>query len=285
MNNEKDISEDGGNAGNYFEKTSLETPPIANNSAENIYYEKEKKQREEKASIEALICEHFPEEKREIVKNILKKITRRRVGKEEMCRYLSQGEIDPHEYNRFILHIIALAHIEKNRKPEHTHKKYECKALRIKGALKEQFLLEIKKDLEDSSYIAKTQQQYSFFKRTPEDLSSIVSSRPHLISLFSANYNVLCSKIKKILSIRDLHNRLKKGSFEYKLNEQVPIETAACAYTVIIHYIKEMIGKCLDMNGNLDKNLLIKTMFGNVRGVYLLYSDYPPVECFQSYSN
>lgn len=284
MNNEKDISEDGESTGNYSEINTPADLSETKKKTEEKSYREEKKQEEKEETIETMIHDEFPEKQRRTIKDILKKVIRRKIGREEIVQYLSHDGIDPHAYNRLIRRVISKASAEMNRKKESIGQKEECKTLRIKGVLKEQFLLEIKKDIEDSSYITKTQQQYSFFKRTPEDLSSIVSSRPHLISLFSANYNVLCCKIKKILSVKDLHNKLKKGSFEYKLNEQVSIETAKCAYAVTIHYIKEIVGKCLDIDGNLDRNLLIKTMFGNVRGVYLLYSDYPPVKCFHSFS-
>ncbi|KAI5190566.1 hypothetical protein NEMIN01_1104 [Nematocida minor] len=277
MNIEKDASEGAEGDESYLEKSNIESSHLSGSPLAYALHEDEDKCERKKVSLGSIISAYFSEEKAEIVRNLLKDIVNKKIHKEEVVECLQRAEIDVHAYNAFILRVISTANRETNKKPYDVKHEEECRTLNLKGALKEQFLLEIKKDMEDSSYITKTQQQYSFFKRTPEDLSSVVSSRPQLISLFSANYNVLCCKIKKILSIKDLHNRLKKGSFEYKLNEKISIETAKCAYTVIIHYIKETIGKCLDIDGNLDRNLLIRTMFGNVRGVYLLYNSYPPV--------
>lgn len=238
--------------------------------------EKEEENRITHAETEKIIEKYVGKKKVEKVKILLKEIVDKKIEKQEVAKRLEILDIDYLSYNSIVLKIISAAMAEGIKKPVREQKETGSKILRIKGVLKELFLLEIKKEMEDPAYTTKTQQQYSFYKRTPEDLSSVVSTRPHLISLFSANYNVLCCKIKKILSIKDLHNRLKKGSFEYKLNEQLSVDIAKCAYVALIHYIKEMIGKCLNMNGQLDRDILIRTMFGNVRGVYLLYNSYPP---------
>ncbi|KAH9385329.1 uncharacterized protein NEMAJ01_0225 [Nematocida major] len=229
-------------------------------------------------NIAQIISEYFPAEAHAAVKGLLKEVLTKKLSRKEMLAKMKQLGIEISSYNSLILKIVEVAVRRSKSQKQRETSPSEENTLRIKGALKEQFLLEVKRDMEDPLYNTKSQQQYSFYKRTPEDLSNAVSSKPHLIALFSANYNVLCCKIKKILSIRELHNRLKKGSFEYKLNEQVSVEAAKCAYTTLIHYIKEMIGKCLDVNNRVDREKLIRTMFGNVRGVYLLYNNYPPTE-------
>ncbi|KAI5166108.1 hypothetical protein NEIRO03_0900 [Nematocida sp. AWRm78] len=224
-------------------------------------------------NIDEIISMYIPVEKIDQIKSLIRDVITKKHTKQQIITRVNEMGIDPVAYNRLIIHFISFASQES---AKNVQTESRSKVLKLKGALKDQFLMDIKKDLEDPAYNTKTHQQYSLFKRTPEDLSSAVSNRPQLISLFSANYNVLCCKIKRILSVKDLHNRLKKGSFEYKLSEQVTLETAKCTYAAILHYIKETIGKCLNIDRELDRNMLISTMFGNVRGAYLLYNNYPP---------
>ncbi|OAG32307.1 hypothetical protein NEDG_02058 [Nematocida displodere] len=233
----------------------------------------------ERPGIDALLLGSFEDpEKASAAKQALVQFLLERIPKEALKQALGAGGVQPQEFNTFLLKILAEAQTTKKEKaPINYERALRKESLQIKGALPEAFLLEIKKNLEESAYLSKAQQHYSFFRRTPEDLSIAVNGRPQLIALFSAGYNILCGKIDKILSVKDLQNKLKKGAFEYKLNEQVSVDVAKCAHECLKHYLKETIGECIDKRSNtIDKHLLIKRVFGNIHGSYLLYEEYPP---------
>ncbi|EHY64685.1 hypothetical protein NEAUS04_2032 [Nematocida ausubeli] len=258
----------------YFtSRNELSTSDIPARDPEYFPYKKDT-QIPSEPEITRIISIYIPEDKIKEIKALIKDVVTKKPTKNEIINRINETQISPETYNALILHIISLA---KQACTKNTQSENPNSVLKLKNVLKDQFLMEIKKDLEDSGYSQRPIQQYSMFKRTPEDLSSAVSSNPQLISLFSANYNVLCCKIKKILSVKDIHNRLKKGSFEYKLSENVSLDTAKCAYAATLHYVKEIIGKCININRELDRDKLIAEMFGNVRGGYLLYKDYPTV--------
>ncbi|KAI5173096.1 hypothetical protein NEFER03_2074 [Nematocida sp. LUAm3] len=222
--------------------------------------------------------EVFPEEKkREEACKIFKRYLLREVDKEHLSCSLEKHGISKKEYNQLVIRLLSDVYLFKRQSGESMDllSAKENNILRIKEVLSEEFLREVVQALEGSSYAQKAHQQYSLFRRSPEDLSAAVSGRPQYISLFSANYNVLCTKIKKIISIKDLHNKIKKGSFEYKLNEQVGVEVAKYMHECVKHYLKEMIGRCLDQSTNqIDRSTLFSETFGNVKGVYLVYDDY-----------
>ncbi|KAI5186907.1 hypothetical protein NEHOM01_1791 [Nematocida homosporus] len=211
------------------------------------------------------------------IKLLLKKYLLKQINKSELEQHLHQAGITPTQHNTLILRLLATAWSASKEKTLHPQQCIPSReVLNIKEALPESFLLEIKETLDTSHYLSKSFQQYSFFRRTPENLSMAINGRPQLIALFSTNYNILCSKIQKILSIKDLQNRLKKGSFEYILNEQIGVTPARCAYECLKHYLKEVIGKALNKETNkIDKTILLSMMFGNIKGIYLLYEDYP----------
>lgn len=215
--------------------------------------------------------------KRQAIEEVLKDYLLRKTTKSELSDQIASRGIAPGEFNALVRGLIAEASASTKQEIETIDysKAQNRESLKLKGAIPEGQLQEIKKTVEDSGYIAKPYQQYSFFRRTSEDLSAAVSTRPQLISLFSASYNVLCSKTQKILSVKDLQNKLKKGSFEYKLNEHVPVDIAKCTYECLKHYVKHVIEQSLNSEQQLDKEVLTQLMFGNVRGIYLLYDSYP----------
>lgn len=198
--------------------------------------------------------------------------------KDRLISAISEADLDPHKFNSLVLRIASLIFSTEKPKqiplPEHRNRQKEY--LRIRGALSEAFLLEMKKETEDPSYAAKALQQYSLFRRTPEELSSGINEKPQLISLFSASHNILCSKIQGILSVKDMQNKLRKSAFEYKLSEHVPVEVAMCLHECVKHYLKEVIGNSLDSRmQKIRKQKLMKDMYGNIQGAYLLYNTYP----------
>lgn len=224
----------------------------------------------------------FPEEEmRENAADILKRYLLKRIGKKEMEELLKEKSVDIKRYNKFILSIISSGcTVQKKSDTVIDYDKIiERETLHIKNILSERFLQEINRCLENTEYVSKSIPQYSFFRRTSEDLSAAVNERPQLISLFSASYNVLCSKINKIVSIKEIQNKLKKNAFEYKLDENIEISLAKAMYECLIFYIKTVIEKALNRDtGVIDKDILYSMMFGNIKGIYFLYEDYPPMK-------
>ncbi|KAI5190121.1 hypothetical protein NECID01_0814 [Nematocida sp. AWRm77] len=214
---------------------------------------------------------------KEASEEILRDYILQKITKTELEQAIEKKSIGRKEFNLVVLQMLALTQVsaKPEASAESSAKAAGAEVLKLKGAIPESQLLEIKKLVEDSGYITKPYQQYSFFRRTSEDLSAAVSTRPQLISLFSASYNVLCGKTKKILSVKDIQNKMKKGSFEYKLSEHVSVEIAQCAYECLKYYIKHIVESSLNGKNQIDKEALMKIMFGNIRGVYLLYEDYP----------
>lgn len=198
--------------------------------------------------------------------------------KDQLVSAVSEADLDPSKFNSLVLRIASLVFSAQKPKQgtqsSNRQRKKEC--LRIRGALSEAFLLEMKKEVEDPSYAPKALQQYSIFRRTPEELSSGINEKPQLISLFSASHNILCSKIQGILSVKDMQNKLRKSAFEYKLSEHVPVEVAMCLHECVKHYLKEVVGSSLDARmQKIRKQKLVKDMYGNIQGAYLLYNTYP----------
>lgn len=213
------------------------------------------------------------------MRSALKSFLLENIGKEQLVQSLEKQKVSRAAFNSLVLGILAKG-VDSSSGPIPAQKFEELHARptqRLRGVLSQSVLAEIKKDLSQSTYIPKPCQQFSLFRRTPEDLSAAVSGRPHLIALFSAQYNVLCGKIRKVLSIRDLWNKMKKSSFEYKLTEHVPMEVAECAHECLIHYLKKTIGNCVQRGrSRLRLQELSHEVYGNIYGVYLLHEEYPP---------
>ncbi|KAI5181842.1 hypothetical protein NEOKW01_1999 [Nematocida sp. AWRm80] len=143
--------------------------------------------------------------------------------------------------------------------------------LSLSQMISEKFLNEVKRDLEDAFYLNKPVQQHSMFRRTPEELSSTINSRPQLISLFSANFSILSCKILKVLNIKNIKNKLKKCSFEYKLNEEVTLSLSKYTYEVLKFYLKFILGSTIK-NKKIDKNKLLNTLFKQIK-IYRVYEE------------
>jgi len=227
----------------------------------------------EKESAELLLGE----DKTEIIKEAIKKYLFKKITKEGLREYIREKGVKRCEFNLFITDLVSVAHRSKKWKKAvidygaQKTKEY----MRLNSNFLESFLLEIKKNFEESAH-QQPVLQYSMYRRTPEDLSATISNKPQLVSLFSAGYNVLCSNIQKVLSVKDLQNRMKKASFEYRLSEQTSVEAAKCAHECLKQYLKETIGKVVDRRTNkIDVESLLRMTFGGVLGAYLLYEKYP----------
>jgi hypothetical protein len=211
-------------------------------------------------------------------KALLRAFVLDKISKEQLKREVLACGIDPRKFNSCILDLLKEA-VFPAQGPvsllEH-QRLQRRRAQSLRNVISQEALLQIKKEILEDSYLQKPLQQFSIFRRTPEELSSTVNGRPHLIALFSAQYNVLCKKIDKVLSIKDLWNKMKKGSFEYKLSESLPIDVARCAHECLAHYLKTVIGRSLDRErASISTEKLSREVYGNIYGVFLLHEEYP----------
>lgn len=218
------------------------------------------------------------EEKR-LLRRALGKFILKEASKEELRRAVAEGGVAPQAFNAFVFSLLRRAVQEEDERAVGMVRHEEQAARRVlplRTLLTLSFFSDVAQGLKGGGYVAKMQQNQSIFKRTPEELSAAVSGRPHLIALFSAPYNVLCGKIRGLISIKDILKRLKKSSFEYRLSEDVEMDVAARAHEYLVKYVKSMVSDALRQSpGQIGRRQLARHTYGCVHGQYLLPGEYP----------
>ncbi|TBU00431.1 hypothetical protein CWI37_1008p0020 [Hamiltosporidium tvaerminnensis] len=195
------------------------------------------------------------------LQKILLKYIKMEINKDEMKKYLEENKISVKEFNKYVAKFIKKLHSVSN-SYKNLQLSQECKI--SKKISTDEFL--------DENFISEIENQIDQYKTTDENDNLVENenisedmSFPDILSIdqkdlkyYTVDYNILSSKINRLLSFEDLQNRLARIAKEANLNPKVDKETIESVNNAMNFYIKHLIMKALKTAKN--KNITIEDL-------------------------